>query len=888
MTDTTQAGPKLTPMMEQYRSIKKTLPPDTILFFRLGDFYEMFFEDAVQASEILSITLTGREGGEAGRIPMCGIPYHAFHGYVRNLIDHNLKVAVCDQMGDPKAGKGLVERKITRIITPATYLDEETKTGTPEYMVAAVQEGNACAIAYLDLGTGEFYVKEMQEAQLLSELSLLGPREVILPRSLSDNGNLVDFVKEALKAGLSTYEDWVFDLKEAGQILKDNFKLASEKSIPFSDRPACVRAAGALLYYLRDHLHSSLGHLRIPSLLASGEYMILDREAQRSLELVANFSSARKESATLLACLDQTLTSMGSRTLYHWVTHPLLSVSEIQKRQDSIEEFAANTSWLQSIRELFKGVKDMERTLSRLNYGVANARDLVNLKMFLARVPEIRNHLQKGKSCLLQELTSSIHEFPKIQRLIQNAILEEPPLGLKDGGMIRDGYHADLDELRQISSKGKSWILEFEKREIERTGIRSLKVKYSQVFGYTIEISNANKTSVPADYIRKQTLANAERFIVPELKEWDEKISGAQDKIKLLEYELFNQVREQVLGELAPLQALARAVGILDVLASLAVTALQKNWVRPEIQDSEVLSIEGGRHPVVESMLAFGQFVENDTLLDRAENQLILLTGPNMAGKSTYIRQVAHIVLLAQMGSYVPAAKARVGLVDRIFTRIGAADNLAQGESTFMVEMLETAHILQTATRRSLLILDEVGRGTSTFDGVSIAWAICEYLAQGKMKPRTLFATHYHELTQLEDHFAGVKNYNILVRETRDGIVFLRKVVRGGSDRSYGIHVAKLAGIPQAVTDRAEEILKVLESENSEATKILEANQLSLKSKSKPVPQSKVQASQRTFFDHVEPLPHPLVEEIEKLDPNALTPMQALMKLMEWKSQYKK
>lgn len=883
MTESMQAGPKLTPMMEQYRSIKKTLPQDTILFFRLGDFYEMFFEDAVRASEILNITLTGREGGEAGRIPMCGIPYHAFQGYIRTLVDHNLKVAICEQVGDPKAGKGLVERKVTRIISPAAFLEDEGKSGNPEFMAAICADADACAIAYLDLGTGEFYVREMSRERLLGELTLLAPREVILPKTLAEENALVDFVKESLNAGLSTYEDWVFESSEGARLLKESFKLASEKSISFHGRPACLSAAGAILYYLRDHLHSSLGHVRVPVLLAAGEFMVLDREAQKSLELVTNFSG-KKENATLLGCLDQTLTSMGARALYHWVTHPLLSVEEIQKRQDTIQELTENSSLLQSIRGLLKGVKDMERTLSRLNYGVANARDLVNLKIFLERVPEMRALISKGKSALLKDVLKSILEFPEIQALIGQAIQDEPPLGLKDGGLVRDGYSAELDDLRQISSKGKSWILEFEKREIERTGIRSLKVKYSNVFGYTIEISNANKTAVPSEYVRKQTLSNAERFIVPELQAWDEKISGAQDKIKLLEYQLFGEVREKVLRDLVPLQRMAQAVGTLDGIASLAMIAVQRSWMRPVVNDSDELLIKGGRHPVVEAMLAFGQFVENDTELERSSNQLILLTGPNMAGKSTYIRQVAHIVLLAQIGSFVPAASARVGLVDRIFTRIGAADNLSQGESTFMVEMLETAHILQSATARSLLILDEVGRGTSTFDGVSIAWAICEHLAQGKTRPRTLFATHYHELIQLEEHFPSVKNYNILVRETRDGIVFLRKVVRGGSDRSYGIHVAKLAGIPEAVTKRAAEILNVLESENTEASRILEGNN----GKAKPVSKkAEVNLKQTTFFD-LKPEANPILEEIKKISVENLTPMQALTKLVELQERLKR
>ncbi|MBI3307393.1 MAG: DNA mismatch repair protein MutS [Candidatus Omnitrophica bacterium] len=869
MEQSTLADQKLTPMMEQYRSIKKNLAKDTVLFFRLGDFYEMFFEDAVRCSEILNITLTGREGGEAGRIPMCGIPYHAFHEYVRYLLDHQLKVAICEQVGDPKAAKGLVERKITRIITPATYLDDDNKGKNLEYMAALAPAGKNYGLAYLELGTGEFYVRELTEDRLFGELSLLSPREVILPKSLTEQNALSGFVREALNASLTVYEDWIFEPEEGSRHLIEAFGFGSKTSIPFADRPLAVGAAGAVLYYLKDHLHSGIEHLRPPVLLDTRDFMTLDRQTQKSLELVSNLSG-KKSHATLLATIDQSLTSMGGRMLYQWLTHPLLVREQIMERQDGVSELTSDPSWTQSIRSLMSGVRDMERTLSRLNYGVANARDLVNLKLFLERVPELQSVLKKSRSLILKKILGSLNPFPELREMIAKAIVEAPPLSLKEGGLIQDGFRADLDDLRSISKNGKSWLLEFQQREIERTGIKSLRVKYSQVFGYALEVSKSNLHLVPPDYIRRQTLANAERFIVPELKSWDEKISGAEDKIKALEYEIFNGLREKILEKLIPLQAMAKAAGTLDALAALSITAIQKSWVKPEIGESTDLHIKGGRHPVVEAMLSAGQFVENDTLLDTRENQLIVLTGPNMAGKSTYLRQVAHIVLLAQIGSFVPAESARVGLVDRIFTRIGASDDLAHGESTFMVEMIETAHILQSATERSLLILDEVGRGTSTFDGVSIAWAICEYLVQEKARPRTLFATHYHELTQLEEHFSGIKNYNITVKETRDGIVFLRKVIRGGSDRSYGIHVARLAGIPAKVTERADEILRVLENENTEATQIIEG-----KANSGP-----------TLFDL--PKDHPLINEIKELELEALTPLEALNKIAEWKKQFKK
>ena len=866
---------KLTPMMEQYRSIKKTLPTDTILFFRLGDFYEMFFEDAVRASDILNITLTGREGGEAGRVPMCGFPHHAFQGYVRTLLDSNLKVALCEQIGDPTPAKGLVERKVTRIITPATYLDDETPEKNLQYMAAILAGKDSAVLAYLELSTGEFYAREITRDRLLDELTLLWPREVVIPKALAGLENLANFIQETLKATLTVYEDWIFEPEDSMRLLLEIFKLGSAQGIPFHDHPLAVGACGAILYYLKDHFHSALEHVQKPRLFNAAQFMVLDRQAQRSLELVVS-QNGRKDYGTLLSVIDRTQTAMGARHLYHWLTHPLLDIPEIQKRQEAVTELIKELHHAENMGRLLKGVKDMERTLSRLNYGVANARDLVNLKAFLDRVPEIRNILGAFDADLIRDLQKQVQPFPRLSELIARSIVEEPPLVVKDGGLIRAGVSAELEDLRSISQKGKQWILEFQQREIERTGIKSLKVKYSGVFGYTLEISRSYLDQVPENYIRRQTLAHAERFIVPELKEWDEKISGAQDKIKMLEYQIFLEVRAKVLEDLAPLQHMAKAIGRLDALMSLSRVALEKKWVRPEISDDQRLSIRGGRHPVVESMLPAGKFVENDGLLDRDKNQLVVLTGPNMAGKSTYIRQMAHIVLLAQMGSFVPAQSAHVGLVDRIFTRIGASDDLARGESTFMVEMLEAAHILQEAKDRSLLILDEVGRGTSTFDGVSIAWAICEFLALGKNRPRTLFATHYHELTQLEAHFQEIKNYKMTVKETSDGIVFLRKVARGASERSYGIHVAELAGVPADVTRRAKEILAILESENTEATQIIESK----KQKSS----KKIADSGPTLFD-VPPHAQPgeMEEELKKLDADRLTPIEALQKIAEWK-----
>ncbi|HEX9779775.1 MAG TPA: DNA mismatch repair protein MutS [bacterium] len=863
MTTQLSADKKLTPMMEQYRAIKATLAPDTVLFFRLGDFYEMFFEDAARASDILKITLTGRDGGEAGRVPMCGIPHHSSAGYIRTLLDHNLKVAVCEQLGDPKASKGLLERRVTRIITPATYLDEDDKATAAAYLAAVAGEGESCALAYLELSTGEFCLRELPRERLLSELSLLWPRELVLPKRLAADPQLARYAAETLRAGVTVYDDWIFEADEGARHLTEVFRVASAGAAAFSDRPLCVGAAGAVLYYLKDHLHDALAHVQVPRVLAPGDVMALDRRTQRSLELVASLNDRRE--ASLLGCLDATRTSMGARRLHHWLLNPLLSVEDIRRRQDAVGDFVSHAQTGRgpdpgAVRQALGGIKDIERTLSRLACGVGHARDLLCVRDALARVPAVRTALEPARGELLAELAGQLEPQAELAGLISRAVTEHPPATIREGGIIRDGYSAELDELRGAARRGRAWMVEFERRESERAGIKSLRVKYSQVSGYAIEVSKPNLHLVPPDYQRRQTLANAERFVTPELKAWEEKISGAQERMKALEAALFGELKDAVLAELTTLQATARALGTLDALASLAHAAVRWRWCRPEVDESDAIDIEGGRHPLVESMLPAGQFVENDAVLDARNRQVVILTGPNMAGKSTYIRQVALIALLAHIGSFVPARRARIGLVDRIFTRIGASDHLAAGESTFMVEMIETAHLLRHATPRSLLILDEIGRGTSTFDGVSIAWAVCEYLVRGAAGPRTLFATHYHELIQLEAHSPRIHNASITVRETPDGIVFLRRVIPGGSDKSYGIHVAALAGMPKAVTERADAILAVLEREHAQVSSLLE-----------PAPANAPGAPP--------PPAHPVLEAIRELDPDRLTPLEALARL---------
>lgn len=870
-------------MMEQYRSIKATLPPETILFYRLGDFYEMFFEDAQRASEILQITLTGRDGGPAGRVPMCGVPYHSYASYVRTLLDHNLKVALCEQIGDPALSKGLVERRVTRIITPATYLDEETGQVAPEYLVAVSGGAEGSGLAALNLSTGEFFVRELPRENILQELALLNPREVVFPKGLAQDPALTAFVKETLCSALAVYEEWIFEPAQALRLLQEELNLASPRSIAFHERALAVSAAGAVLYYLKAHLsaptagqpadgHSPLGHIRMPVFQEAQAFMALDRQTLRSLEVVSNLREGTK-AGTLFGTLDRTLTPMGGRTLYHWLLHPLRDLSPILERQEGTACFAENPRLTQAVRSSLKGIRDVERTVSRLNLGVGNARDLLNLRFFLERLPALATALGTPKAPILERLLREMPAFSDLQDLIARAIVEMPPVSLREGGLIRDGYAERLDHLRNLSRRGKSWLMEFQQREIQRTGIKSLRIRYNQLFGYSIEVSKPNLRLVPPEYVRRQTLANAERFVVPELTEWNEKISGAQEEIQALEYELFMEIRRRVLERLSDLQAAARAVGVLDALAALGETALRHRWVRPILTESRQLKIQGGRHPVLETLLPAGQFVENDAYLDGEQHQLLVLTGPNMAGKSTYIRQVALIVLLAQMGAFVPARCARLGLVDRIFTRIGARDDLAHGESTFMVEMIEMAQILQGATDRSLLILDEVGRGTSTFDGVSLAWAICEHLVRGVSRPRTLFATHYHELTQLEQEFAAVKNYTITVRETPRGIVFLRRVVPGGSDRSYGIQVAKLAGIPPSVIGRAAQILRVLEAESAEATRRIEGKM-----------EIGTRCQGRTSVPGADSK-HPVLEAIAQLSLEDLTPLEALNLLGQYQQQ---
>ncbi len=876
------AEAQLTPMMAQYRRIKGELPKDALLLFRLGDFYEMFFEDAKDGSQLLNLSLTARNG-----VPMCGLPFHAANGYIARILKAGRKVAICDQTEDAKPGK-LVKREVTQILSPGTHFDERMLVAERNNFLAAVYPaGKIFGLALVDLTTGEFLTTELEsDAALLAELERLRPAEIILPTEATA-------VRDALRGSfqiLSGYDDWTFAPETALYTVRDHFKVASLDGFGLKDRNAAIGAAGGALHYLAQNLRRDVKHLTRLSFYLRTDYLALDYTTLRHLEILEPLHHDAPRNSSLYGALNKTVTPMGARLLRSWLSQPLAAVEAIRGRQEAVQTFIENSSGLDSFRFQLTNVRDVERTLGRLSSGSGNARDLVALRQALEQIPALRETLttslvgqasrlsgeanefsnsltstvaaepnRTGETPvpLISDLTAQLSEAPDLVELITRAIVDEPPLPVKEGGMIRDGFSPELDELRNAQRGGKDWLAKLQQDEIERTGITSLKVRFNSVFGYYIEVTKSNLDKVPAHYIRKQTVANGERYITPELKEMEGKILGAEERSVKLEYELFQRVREEVLGQLAKIQQTASALAQLDVLACFAETARLHDYCRPQVGDEGVLQISDGRHPVLEQQLVDERFVPNDTALGVAASvplavepgvtpggmgvdnanrvemsnvnpgskmppstaggtpaatfpQIALITGPNMAGKSTYIRQVALLALLAHTGSFVPAKSARIDLVDRIFTRIGASDDLARGQSTFMVEMTETANILNNATPRSLIVLDEIGRGTSTFDGLSLAWSIVEHL-HNAVGAKTLFATHYHELTELAQRMPRLKNFNVAVREWRDSIVFLRKIVEGGTDKSYGIHVARLAGVPQEVIERAKQILVNLE-----------------------------------------------------------------------------
>src|SRR5215475_4163792 len=808
----------LTPMMQQYQRLRKSIPTDTLLLFRLGDFYEMFFDDAKEASFLLNLALTKRNG-----VPMCGVPYHAAQGYIRRLIKAGRRVAICDQMSEPERGRKIVDREVTQIISAGTvseltWLDAKRAN----YLGAVYADCGAFGFAYADLSTGEFRLTQAQDREsLLDQLARVSPAELLMS---SEQKAQIGEIDEALE-----YDSYAFLPEQAIFTLCEHFKVKSLHGFGCAQMPAAVAAAGAIVHYLKHQLRRKIDHLTCLRCDAPADYVLLDSATQTNLELV---ESRGARDMSLLGVLDRTITPMGARKLRAWILQPLRGLTELQRRQQMIADLLQEPDLLASIRAELKSIRDIERAAGRLSLASGNARDLVALKTSLQQIPALKRELGKLIERLsfgtepadtshwshASHLQKVIREMPSLAQKLANALLDDPPLALKEGGIFRDGYDTDLDALRQASREGKSWISHLQEREITATGIKSLKVRYNSVFGYFIEITKSNLANVPAHYTRKQTTVGGERFITPELKEMEAKVLGADDRAQNLEYQLFQKLRDETLREIEPIQQTADAIAVLDVLCALTETARLFRYCRPELNNSLRLVIKDGRHPVLDQNLVDEKFVPNDTELDGDTIRMAIVTGPNMAGKSTYIRQVALIVLMAQMGSFVPAESAEVGLVDRIFTRVGASDDLSRGQSTFMVEMNETANIVNNATDRSLIILDEIGRGTSTFDGLSIAWSVAEFL-HDKIKARTLFATHYHELTKLAIEHKGVVNFNVAVREWNEQIIFLRKIVPGGADKSYGIQVARLAGLPREILDRAKDILAHLENPNGEVVR---------------------------------------------------------------------
>ncbi|MBQ9251819.1 MAG: DNA mismatch repair protein MutS [Clostridia bacterium] len=853
----------LSPMMQQYMHIHEKYA-DCLLLFRLGDFYELFFEDAKTASRELELTLTGRDCGLEERAPMCGVPYHAVNTYVERLIEKGYKVAICEQLEDPALAKGLVERDVVRVITAGTVTDSSMlEEKSNNYLLCVYVKEKEIGLAFADVSTGEFFVSEPLEAELRAEISRIGAHEILCNDAIR--------LREAtgLEISLSSQisETW-FQPKNAGATLMEQFHLSSLTPLGLEEHRAAVSAAGALMKYLRETQKNSLEHMRTLRFVESGRTMMLDPNTRRNLELTESLRGKGKK-GTLLGLLDQTATAMGGRMLKSWLEQPLLQRGDILVRHDAVGELAENPVLTASIQEELTGVYDMERLLSKVAYRSLNARDCLALCASLKKVPGIRNLLTEAKTAELRKICQELEPLEDLTELLDRAIHPDAPLVITEGGIIRDGYSALLDEYREAQTSGRQWILDMEQKEREETGIKNLRIQYNRVFGYYIEVTKSYLSLVPERYTRKQTLANAERYMTPELKETEQKIIGAQEQGVRLELQLFNEVRDQVSESIGRIQRVCSAVKKLDAYQSLARVAVENRYVRPEMTEDGSLKILEGRHPVVERSLHSGEFVPNDTELDLDENRMMIITGPNMAGKSTYMRQVALICLMAQVGSFVPAQEAHLPVCDRIFTRVGASDDLASGQSTFMVEMSETAYILRNATSSSLIILDEIGRGTSTFDGLAIAWAVVEFIAKKEnIGAKTLFATHYHELSELEGHLEGVKNYCISVKEHGEDVIFLRKILRGGADKSFGVHVARLAGVPHPVIVRAHEIQARLEvsdiNQNTIGQNILGEDEAPRKNE------------QVDLFDYQKT---EIINELQQIDVMALTPMDAINKL---------
>ena len=865
---------ELTPMMQQYMETKNQYK-DCILFYRLGDFYEMFFDDAITASRELEITLTGKNCGLEERAPMCGVPFHSVDGYLNRLVQKGYKVAICEQVEDPKLAKGIVKREVVRIVTPGTNFNmqalDESKNN---YIMCIVYMEDNYGLAVCDVTTGDYFVTELENSRkLMDEIAKYSPSEIVCNESLYMSGIDLDDLKNRLGITVYPLEAWYFDDAMCIKSLKDHFKISSLDGLGLSDFNSGMIGAGALLQYLYETQKNSLSHLTGISCYTTGKYMLLDSSSRRNLELCETLREKQKR-GSLLWVLDKTKTAMGARMLRSFVEQPLIDKESIIKRLDAVTELKDNAICREEIREYLAPVYDLERLISKVTYQSANPRDMIAFRSSLEMLPHIKCILGDLSSPLTRELDDNLDTLSELCELIRQGIEEEPPLAMKEGGIIKSGYNETVDTLRNAKVEGKTWLAELEAEEREKTGIKNLKIKYNKVFGYYLEVTNSYQNLVPDYYTRKQTLANAERYITPRLKELEDMILGAEDKLYALEYELYCEIREAIAAEVVRIQKTAKALAQIDVLASLAHVAERNNFVRPNINEKGVIDIKNGRHPVVEKMIPNDMFIANDTYLDDKKNRVSIITGPNMAGKSTYMRQTALIVLLAQIGSFVPADSANIGIVDRIFTRVGASDDLASGQSTFMVEMTEVANILRNATSKSLLILDEIGRGTSTFDGLSIAWAVVEHISNKRLLgAKTLFATHYHELTELEGKIDSVNNYCIAVKEKGDDIVFLRKIVKGGADKSYGIQVAKLAGVPDSVINRAKDIVEELVNADL-STRIRDISVQTHETTKKVKKYDEVDLAQMSLFDTVKD--DDVLEELKSIDVSNLTPMDAL------------
>ena len=862
--------------------------PDCVLFYRLGDFYEMFFDDALTVSKELEITLTGKDCGLSERAPMCGVPFHALDAYLYRLVQKGYKVAIAEQMEDPRQAKGLVKREVIRVVTPGTITSSQVLDETKNnYLMGIVYMDGIYGISTADISTGDFMVTEVDsDRELFDEINKFSPSEIICNNAFYMSGVDMDELKNRYQVVISALDSRFFGEESCRRILMEHFKVGALVGLGLEDYATGIIAAGAVMQYIYETQKSTLEHITTITPYSTGQYMVIDTSTRRNLELVETMREKQKR-GTLLWVLDKTKTAMGARLLRACIEQPLIHRDEIIKRQNAVEELNMNYISREEICEYLNPIYDLERLIGRISYKTANPRDLIAFRSSLEMLPYIKRILGEFNSELLAELGRELDPLQDIFQLIGDAIVEEPPITVREGGIIKDGYNQEADKLRHAKTEGKNWLAELEAKEKEKTGIKTLKVKFNKVFGYYFEVTNSFKDQVPDYYIRKQTLTNAERFTTDELKQLEDIIMGAEEKLVSLEYDLFCEVRDKIGAEVIRIQKTAKSIAGIDVFCSLSVVATRRNYVKPSINDKGVIQIKNGRHPVVEQMMRDDMFVANDTFLDNGKNRLSVITGPNMAGKSTYMRQVALIVLMAQLGSFVPAQEADIGICDRIFTRVGASDDLASGQSTFMVEMTEVANILRNATRNSLLVLDEIGRGTSTFDGLSIAWAVIEHISNSKLLgAKTLFATHYHELTELEGTIAGVKNYCIAVKEQGDDIVFLRKIVRGGADKSYGIQVAKLAGVPDSVIARAKEIAEELSDADitARAKEIAEISSNITQHKAVPKP-DEVDLQQLSFFDTVKD--DDIIRELDSLELSTMTPLDAMNTLYRLQTKLK-